>query len=157
MNLISPKFNIGISYTVPRSGRPSALSLRKWAIAALRQQLQAVNLSIHLVDADRSRLLNSQYRGKDYATNVLSFPIDMPELALPTPYLGDILLCAPVIEEEAREQSKTAKAHYAHLTIHGVLHLLGWDHEEESQAQAMEQQEREILAGLGYADPYADP
>jgi len=156
MNLISPEFNIGVSYTVPRSGRPSALSLRKWAIAALRHHHGPASLGIHLVDADRIHWLNRQYRSKDYATNVLSFPVDIPELTLPDPYLGDVLLCAPVIEEEARKQNKTAKAHYAHLTIHGVLHLLGWDHEEEAQAQAMEQQEREILAGLGYADPYAD-
>jgi len=130
--------------------------VRKWAAAALSSQTSPASLGVHFVDEDRSRLLNGQYRGKPYPTNVLSFPIDMPELALPIPYLGDILLCAPVIEEEAHTQGKTAKAHYAHLTIHGVLHLLGWDHETEDQALAMEQQERQILAGLGYADPYAD-
>jgi len=150
-----PNFKISVGYNVPRAGRPGALSFRKWATAALQHHPKSANVSIHLIDADTSGQLNRQYRGKDYATNVLSFPLELPEnLPLP-PSLGDILLCAPVIEQEASEQGKTAKAHYAHLTIHGVLHLLGWDHEEEEQAYAMEQQEREILARLGYADPYA--
>jgi len=149
-----PNFDIYTRYAVPRAGRPAAVSLRKWAIAALQPHTQqSTSVCIHLVDTEDSRRLNNLYRHKDYATNVLSFPMNLRE---PIPLLGDILLCAPVIEREAREQGKTAKAHYAHLTIHGVLHLLGWDHEEEDQALAMEQTEREILASLGYADPYAD-
>src|SRR5690606_41420370 len=98
-------------------------------------------------------------RGKDQATNVLSFPAELPE-GLPEgvhmPLLGDIVLCAPVVAREAREQGKPLAAHYAHLTVHGVLHLLGWDHEDEKDAEAMEQLEREILAGLGIDDPYRD-
>jgi len=151
-----PNFDIRISYAVPRAGRPSAVSLRKWAAAALQSHAQqGASLAICLVDGEKGRALNRLYRHKDYATNVLSFPADLPE-CIPVPLLGDIVLCAPIIEREACEQGKTAKAHYAHLTVHGVLHLLGWDHENDDQARAMEQQEREILARLGYADPYAD-
>ena len=96
--------------------------------------------------------------GNENATNVLSFPADLPE-GLPEgvrlPLLGDLVICAPVVAREAAEQAKSLNAHYAHLTVHGVLHLLGWDHEDDKDAEAMEQLEREILAGLGIDDPYA--
>ena len=102
--------------------------------------------------------MNHHYRGKDYPTNVLSFPADVPE-GLPKgvkmPLLGDLVICAPVVAHEAREQGKSLAAHYAHMTVHGVLHLLGWDHEDEREADCMEQLEREILASLGVEDPYA--
>jgi probable rRNA maturation factor len=105
------------------------------------------------------RALNRHYRGKDQATNVLSFPAEMPE-GLPRgvtlPVLGDVVLCAPVIAREAREQGKPLNAHYAHLTVHGALHLLGWNHADDTEAECMEQLEREILAGLGIEDPYRD-
>ena len=101
------------------------------------------------------RALNRHYRGKDYATNVLSFPADLPA-GVKMPLLGDLVICAPVVVREAREQRKSPQAHYAHLTVHGVLHLLGWDHDDDKEAEAMEQLEREILAGLGLPDPYAE-
>ena len=119
----------------------------RWARAALSGGGQ---ITIRLVDDDEGQALNKEYRGKDYATNVLSFPYDSEPLVF-----GDLVICPGVVAREAAEQNKTAEAHYAHLTVHGMLHLQGWDHENDEDAQAMEDEEREILAALGYADPYA--
>jgi len=151
-----PPFDIAVSYAIPRAGIPAAVSFRRWAAMALSGPHKAASLSIRLVDETQGHTLNRDYRSKDYATNVLSFPAERPP-GLPNniPFpLGDLVLCAPVIAREAREQGKLLTAHYAHLTIHGVLHLLGWDHENARDADAMEQREREILAVLGIADPY---
>jgi len=149
--------DVAVSYALPRAGLPAANSFRKWAAAALEGRIREADLAIRLVDAREGRALNRHYRGKDQATNVLSFPAELPE-GLPEgvhmPLLGDIVLCAPVVAREAREQGKPLAAHYAHLTVHGVLHLLGWDHEDEKDAEGMEALERGILAGLGIADPY---
>jgi len=152
------RLDIAVGYAVPRKGLPSAVSFRKWAAAALAGRIRDADLAIRLVDSDEGRALNRHYRGKDYATNVLSFPADLPEGLPPgirMPLLGDLVICAPVVAREAREQGKSPAAHYAHLTVHGTLHLLGWDHEDSREADAMEQLEREILAGLGIDDPYA--
>ena len=100
------------------------------------------------------RALNRDYRHKDYATNVLSFPVELPE-GVAVDWLGDLVLCAPVVAQEAISQGKTLRAHYAHLVVHGVLHLLGFDHQNERDAERMEAEERRILALLGIADPYA--
>jgi probable rRNA maturation factor len=125
---------------------PSKSMLKKWAKAALRVETEAV---IRIVDEHEARALNSQYRGKDYATNVLTFPItEEPHL------MGDIVICAPVVVAEAAEQNKSIEAHFAHLTVHGMLHLSGFDHETEPQAELMEALEVQILAKLGYANPY---
>ena len=152
------RLDVGVSYALPRAGLPAAASFRKWVAAALEGRIREADLAIRLVDADEGRSLNRHYRGKDYATNVLSFPAEVPE-GLPKnvkfPLLGDLVICAPVVAREAAEQGKPLKDHYAHLTVHGVLHLLGWDHEDDKEAEAMEQLEREILADLGIADPYA--
>jgi len=152
------RLDVAVSYAVPRAGVPAAASFRRWAEAALRGRIREADLAIRLVDAAEGQALNRHYRGKDYATNVLSFPAEVPE-GLPKrikfPLLGDLVICAPVVAREAAEQGKTLNAHYAHLTVHGVLHLLGWDHEDDREAEAMEQLEREILAGLGLTDPYA--
>lgn len=120
----------------------------RWARAALEG---GGNITIRLVDAEEGQELNRDYRGKDYATNVLSFPYDTEPLVM-----GDLVICPSVVAREAAEQNKPLDAHYAHLTVHGMLHLQGWDHEEDDEAQAMEDTEREILAALGYPDPYAD-
>ena len=149
------RLDVSISYAVPRSGVPSAVSFRKWVAAALKSRIREADLAIRIVDAREGRALNRHYRGKDYATNVLSFPADLPE-GVKMPLLGDLVICAPVVAREAKEQRKPPQAHYAHLTVHGVLHLLGWDHEDDKEAEAMEQLEREILAGLGLPDPYAE-
>ena len=118
----------------------------RWARAALTGGGQ---ITIRLVDADEGRVLNNDYRGKDYATNVLSFPYDAEPVVT-----GDLVICPAVVAREAAEQNKPLAAHYAHLTVHGMLHLQGRDHETDEDAQAMEDEEREILAALGYPDPY---
>ncbi|MEE7547265.1 rRNA maturation RNase YbeY, partial [Xanthomonas sp. Kuri4-1] len=142
----------------PRAGLPAAVSFRRWVAAALKGRIREADLAIRLVDEKEGRSLNHHYRGKDYATNVLSFPAELPEglpKGIKLPLLGDLVICAPVVAREAAEQGKPLAAHYAHLTVHGTLHLLGWDHEDDREAEAMEQLEREILAELGVSDPYA--
>lgn len=153
------RLDVAVSYALPRAGLPAAVSFRKWVAAALEGRIREADLAIRLVDTKEGQALNHHYRGKDYATNVLSFPAELPE-GLPKgmkfPLLGDLVICAPVVEREAREQGKRLAAHYAHLTVHGTLHLLGWDHEDDREAEAMERLEREILAELGVADPYGE-
>ena len=146
--------DVSVSYAAPRAGVPASASFRKWVAAALKGRIREADLAIRIVDAKEGRALNRHYRGKDYATNVLSFPAELPE-GVKLPLLGDLVLCAPVVAREAAEQGKPVAAHYAHLTVHGVLHLLGWDHEDDKDAEAMEQLEREVLAELGLPDPYA--
>ncbi len=155
------RLDVSVGYAVPRAGLPSAVSFRKWVAAALANRIREADLAIRIVGTREGRALNRHYRGKDYATNVLSFPADMAEgVKLPKgvtmPLLGDLVLCAPVIAREAREQKKQIGAHYAHLTVHGALHLLGWDHEDDTDAECMERLEREILDGLGVEDPYLE-
>jgi probable rRNA maturation factor len=114
---------------------------------------QRAELTIRVVDEAEGRELNRRWRERDYATNVLSFPADgLADIA--PDLLGDIVLCAPVVAAEAAEQGKAVADHWAHLTVHGVLHLLGFDHEDDAAAAIMEDHERAILAGLGVADPY---
>ena len=147
--------DVAVSYAAPRAGVPASTSFRKWVAAALSGRIREADLAIRIVDEREGRALNRHYRGKDYATNVLSFPAELPE-GVKLPLLGDLVICAPVVAREASEQGKTVTAHYAHLTVHGVLHLLGWDHGDAREAECMEQLEREILAGLGVDDPYRD-
>lgn len=147
------RLEVSVSYGLPRTGIPSATSFRRWVAAALDGRIRQADLAIRLVDAKEGRALNRHYRGKDHPTNVLSFPADLPE-GVKLPLLGDLVICAPVVDREAREQGKRLNDHYAHLTVHGALHLLGWDHEDEREAECMEQLEREILATIGIADPY---
>ena len=126
---------------------PPDRSLRKWALAALDRDAE---VTIRYVAEAEGRRLNRQYRGKDYATNVLTFVYGQDPLA------GDVVICAPVVAREAREQGKEVRAHHAHLLVHGLLHLQGLDHERSPrEARRMEARERAILAGLGFADPYA--
>ena len=153
------RLDVAVGYGVPRAGVPAAVSFRRWVAAALDGRIREADLAIRIVGSKEGRALNHHYRGKDYATNVLSFPAEIAEgVKMPKgvkmPLLGDLVICAPVVAREAKEQKKPLTAHYAHLTVHGALHLLGWDHEDEREAEAMEQLEREILAELGIADPY---
>ncbi len=147
---------VHVGYAVPRAGVPATASFRRWVEAALRgaKRRRATELSIRIVDAAEGRALNRDYRGRDYATNVLSFEADLPP-GPKLPLIGDMVICAPVVAREAAEQGKPPRDHWAHLTVHGVLHLLGHDHIVEAEAEAMEALETRILAGLGIADPYA--
>lgn len=130
---------------------PDPHQFHRWATAAL--QGRHAELGIRVVDEDEGRRLNLRYRGRDKPTNVLSFPADLPP-GVDLPLLGDLVICAPVVIREAGEQNKDVTAHWAHLTVHGVLHLLGYDHETSVEAGLMEEQERRVLAGLGFSDPY---
>ena len=151
------QFDVSVSYGLPRAGIPSSVSFKRWAAAAAAGRIRRADLAIRIVDNKEGRSLNRHYRGKDYATNVLSFPAELPEgVSLNIPILGDLVICAPVVAREAKEQGKVLAAHYAHLTVHGVLHLLGMNHEDSREAKAMEMIERDILAGLGFPDPYRE-
>jgi probable rRNA maturation factor len=147
---------VHVSYGLPRKGLPAAASVRRWVEAALAGQRRAIELAVRYVDSDEGRALNRDYRGKDYATNVLSFPVELPP-GVRSPLLGDLVICAPVVALEALGQDKPLAHHHAHLVVHGVLHLLGMDHERsEAEADAMEARERTILGRLGIPDPYAE-
>ncbi|MDD1507127.1 rRNA maturation RNase YbeY [Pseudomonas sp. CNPSo 3701] len=134
---------------------PAEADFRAWCAIALRQRSADSELTIRLVDEEEGHELNRTWRGKDYATNVLSFPADVPDELLDIPLLGDLVICVPVVEREAVEQGKSPEAHWAHLVIHGCLHLLGYDHIEDEEAEEMEGLERILLAELGHPDPYA--
>lgn len=145
-----------LSYGCPRRGLPAHASFARWARAALDAAgcNGRYQLSLRVVDAEEGRMLNRDYRGKDYATNVLSFPAGMEMGRDALQLLGDIALCAPVVEREALEQGKTVRNHCAHLCIHGVLHLLGYDHEAADAAAAMETIEILSLTKLNLPNPY---
>jgi probable rRNA maturation factor len=138
---------IVIQRRVPPRGVPAPARLRRWAKAALGSRRG--ELTVRIVGSAESRALNRRYRGKDKPTNVLSFPYDARGA------LGDLVICAPVVNREAREQGKPAAAHWAHMVVHGILHLLGHDHIRDREAKVMESRERAILARLSYPDPYA--
>jgi probable rRNA maturation factor len=141
-----PKLHASIQFASTDANLPSATQFRKWAKAALRVDTEVV---IRIVDEAEGRALNHSYRHKDYATNVLTFPLtEEPHL------MGDIIICAPVVAKEAHAQHKDLMAHYAHLTVHGILHLHGYDHETEPQAELMEALETAIVTKLGYPSPY---
>ncbi len=142
----SNRLNLSVQYACNRDGLPLRADFVRWARAAL---VGGGEITIRLVEADEGQALNNEYRGKDYATNVLSFPYDTEPVVS-----GDLVICPSVVAREANEQNKPLAAHYAHLTVHGMLHLQGWDHENDDDAQAMETEETEILAALDYPDPY---
>ncbi|MDR2837722.1 MAG: rRNA maturation RNase YbeY [Azonexus sp.] len=147
MKNAAKRLDLSLQYACGREGLPLRADFFRWARAALEG---GGVVTIRLVDAAEGRVLNRDYRGKDYATNVLSFPYETaPQL------IGDLVICPTVVAAEAAEQNKALAAHYAHLTVHGMLHLQGWDHENEAEAEAMENAERAILAALGFGDPYA--
>lgn len=147
---------VHLECAAPRKGVPTTASFQRWVQAALQgaRHRAPAELSIRIVGTREGHALNLRYRHKDYATNVLSFPVELPA-GVKSPLLGDLVICAPVVAREAREQHKIARQHYAHLTVHGTLHLLGYDHIKDDEAAVMEALETRILAGLGIADPYA--
>jgi len=132
---------------------PSSEDFQRWAEAALSPYKKPFELTIRLVNSDEGRQLNHQYRNKDNATNVLSFPFEVPD-GIELDLLGDLVICVEVVEQEAIEQNKTLQAHWAHMVIHGCLHLLGFDHIEDDEAEEMEALETQIITALGFAAPY---
>jgi probable rRNA maturation factor len=153
----APKLCLWVKNEAGRRGVPMLRSFERWiaAIPELRKRRQWTELNILIVGSAEGRRYNREFRGRDYATNVLSFPYE----AAPGEHsglLGDLVICAPVVAREAREQHKDPRDHFAHLTIHGALHLLGYDHETDADAERMEALERAVLANIGIADPYSD-
>lgn len=149
-------YQIDIETNTNSQHLPAVAALETWIAAALKsQELDEAEVSLYIVDEAESQELNSQYRGKDKPTNVLSFPADIPE-EVGIPLLGDLVVCAPVVEREAQEQGKTLEAHWAHMLVHGSLHLLGFDHINDDEAETMEALETEIITGLGFPAPYQD-
>jgi probable rRNA maturation factor len=142
----SHKLSLAVQYASKAEWLPSRAQFRRWIKAA---QEVDVHVALRVVDEAEGRELNKNFREKDYATNVLTFVYDDE-----APLYADVVICAPVVEREARKQHKDLLAHYAHLTIHAVLHLQGYEHETENDAVAMEQRETALLAKFGYADPY---
>lgn len=147
--------DIDVQFAVSADGMPDADTLRKWAAAALQEQAKTVELVIRVVDEAEITALNRQYRGKDGATNVLSFPSELPA-EVGSALIGDIVICAPVVARECVLQNKSRDAHWAHLVIHGVLHLQGLDHQTDEEARLMEAREVRLLGELGFTDPYGE-
>lgn len=147
---------ISIQIACQSKDHPTRTQIRQWAKQTLDiQKMSDKQLTIRLVNKTESQQLNSTYRHKDKPTNVLSFPMDAPP-GVQIPILGDIILCGDVINNEAMTQGKSFEAHWAHMVVHGILHLLGYDHIDDTEAEIMERQEIAILHKLGFADPYGD-
>ena len=135
------------------TGLPTVEQIEQWATAAVQPQSDEVEMTVRIVDEAESHELNLNYRGKDRPTNVLSFPFECPD-EVELPLLGDLVICRQVVEREAQEQDKPLMAHWAHMVVHGSLHLLGYDHIEDDEAEEMESLETQIMTRLGFADPY---
>ncbi|TWU85594.1 rRNA maturation RNase YbeY [Haemophilus influenzae] len=134
-------------------GLPTEEQIVQWATAAIQPEGNEVEMTVRIVDEAESHELNLTYRGKDRSTNVLSFPFECPD-EVELPLLGDLVICRQVVEREAAEQEKPLMAHWAHMVVHGGLHLLGYDHIEDDEAEEMESLETQIMQGLGFDDPY---
>jgi probable rRNA maturation factor len=144
----NPQLWMDVQFASELKGLPSLAQFKLWARKALRTDAQ---IALRITDEEEARAFNSEYRGKDYATNVLTFPLTESPFII-----ADILICAPVVAIEAAEQGKSLEAHFAHLTVHGVLHAHGYDHEKEAPAALMESLESQIMTSLGYPDPYTE-
>jgi len=151
----APRLCVWVRNETGRRGVPLLRSFERWigSIPDVRRRRGRTEVNILIVDANAGRRYNREFRGRDHATNVLSFPYEPMPGERPA-LLGDLVICAPVVAREARDQGKQARDHYAHMTIHGVLHLLGHDHQGDAEADRMEALERRILASLGIRDPY---
>ena len=148
------KPGVAVQRVCAAPGVPPPAKLVRWAEAALAGRSEGAHMTVRVVDEKEGAELNERYRRRTGPTNVLAFEFDAPELPSAR-ILGDVVVCAPVAEREAREQAKRLDAHWAHLVVHGTLHLLGYDHDRSETATEMEAAEREILGRLGYPDPYA--
>ncbi len=142
----SPKLALAVQYATSDAGLPTRTQVRRWVCAA--QEMDAA-VTVRFIGASEGRMLNARFRGNDYATNVLTFVYDDG-----SPRAGDIVLCAPIVRQEAAAQGKPLAAHYTHLVVHGMLHLQGYDHERDADAVPMEARETTVLAQLGLPDPY---
>jgi probable rRNA maturation factor len=151
---MSDKLRVVLQNATREKNLPSTTDFKRWISAALAGRHAPAEVTVRLVDEDEGLMLNRRYRRKDSPTNVLSFAAQLPA-DIASPVLGDLVMCAPLVMREAAEQGKRPDAHWAHLTIHGILHLLGYDHETSAQAEEMESLEALILARLGYPDPYS--
>lgn len=147
--------SISVDVQVTEAGAdvPAEERFQEWLAAVLARRRRDAELSVRIVDERESADLNERYRGKRGATNVLAFPADLPD-EIGVPFLGDLVICRSVVEREAADQGKTPEAHWAHMVVHGTLHLLGYNHGSDDEAAEMEALEVQILRRLGYADPY---
>lgn len=146
-------YQVDLQIEADAAGVPDSAHFEEWVTLALRGRRTRGEVCIRIVEPDESRTLNRDYRGKDKPTNVLSFPFDAPP-GIPVDLIGDLVICAQVVHDEAKEQGKKPLDHWAHMVIHGTLHLLGFDHINDDDAEQMEALERKLLARLGIADPY---
>ncbi|HSD96896.1 MAG TPA: rRNA maturation RNase YbeY [Sulfuricaulis sp.] len=148
------KLKLSVQYGVARAGLPADSALHRWAHAALKGlRRRRVALGMRIVGNAESAALNGRFRRKSYPTNVLSFPFEAPP-GTRSDMLGDLVICAPVVRREARTQRKSVNAHWAHMVVHGILHLRGYDHRKRQDAAVMEKKEIRLLKELGYANPY---
>ncbi len=141
--------------TESEEGLPSEALLTEWFNAAIGEQRNEAEATIRIVDEEEGQALNAEYRGKDYPTNVLSFPFEAPP-GIEIPLLGDMIICRQVVEREAKAQEKPLMSHWAHMVVHGSLHLLGYDHIDDAEAEEMESLETAIMQALGFNDPYIE-
>ncbi len=148
--------DLEVQIALETAGLPADTDLRRWAETAMQGRRESAELVIRIVNEAESAALNQRYRHKQGSTNVLSFPYESPPGAEALDLLGDLVICAPVVAREAVAQNKKADAHWAHMIVHGVLHLLGYDHQRDTQALEMETLEARLLADLGYPSPYGD-
>ncbi|GIU42696.1 endoribonuclease YbeY [Shewanella sairae] len=150
-----PIIDLDVQIAVEGFTLPSTAELELWVKTAIRDTMSEAELTIRIVEVEESQSLNSTYRGKDKPTNVLSFPFEAPP-GIELPLLGDLVICAAVVEQEAIDQNKPLIAHWAHIVVHGCLHLLGYDHIEDVEAEEMESLETQLIESLGYINPYKE-
>jgi probable rRNA maturation factor len=149
------KVRLSVRYGLERRGLPGVVTLKRYARAALQGMRRgSAQVDLHIVGRRESARLNARFRGKGGATNVLSFPFVTPP-GTRSDLLGDVVICAPVVRREAREQGKDERAHWAHMVVHGILHLRGYDHDTDAQAATMERREAGAMRSLGFSNPYA--
>lgn len=151
------KYKVDLQIVTKSFDIPNRFLIQRWVSETLSRYLPSAEVCIRIVDRDESQQLNAKYRKQNKPTNVLSFPSKLPEsIKLDKHLIGDIVICADVVEEEAKAQDKLPHAHWAHMIVHGLLHLLGFDHQTQSQAEQMESKEIAILNHLGFSNPYRD-
>jgi probable rRNA maturation factor len=148
-------YRINIQHIADKAFAPKASLMRKWASAALSRKIAEAEITLRLVDTEEMTALNATYRHKKGPTNVLSFPFSIPDaIPMDIPFIGDIVICTDVVNREASEQGKEPAAHWAHMIVHGIFHLLGYDHTSDEEAIVMESLEIETLKTLGFPNPY---